>query len=163
MALLLAVVAFLVYWPSLKSDFVYDARVEIIDEGFITSLSNLPAVLSLKVLGMNLTLGPRPGQILYLMLIAAVCGKEPFGYHLSSNLLHAANVALLFVLLCRLIATEITGLAREWHFEGSTRDGGCGFDFRLASHRGGIGCRSKLQLESSGDVFHAAGVAGSDC
>ncbi len=112
-ALLLAVVAFLAYWPSLKSGFVYDGRVEIIQEGFITSLSNLPAVLSLKVLGMNLMLGPRPGQLLYLMLIAAVCGKEPFGYHLCSNLLHAANVALLFVLLQRLIATEITGLTKS--------------------------------------------------
>ena len=107
--LLLATLTFLVYWPSLKSEFVYDARVEIIDEGFITSLSNLPDVLSLKVLGMNLMLGDRPGQILYLMAIAAVCGKSPFGYHLCSNLLHAANVALLFVLLLRLAKTEITG------------------------------------------------------
>jgi tetratricopeptide (TPR) repeat protein len=101
-ALLLAAVAFLVYWPSLKSDFVYDARNEILEEGFITSISNLPQVLSLKVLGMNLMLGARPGQLLYLMLIAAVCGKEPFGYHLCSNLLHAANVGLLFLLLIRL-------------------------------------------------------------
>ncbi len=111
--LLLALVAFLAYWPSLKSDFVYDARLEILEEGFITSLSNLPDVLSLKVLGMNIVLGLRPGQLLYLMLNAAIWGKEPFGYHLSSNLLHAANVALLYVLLRRLIAPEITGLARS--------------------------------------------------
>jgi len=110
MPLLLAAVTFWVYWPSLKSDFVYDASPEIREEGFITSLANLPAVLSLKVLGMNLMLGDRPGQLLYLMLIAAVCGREPFGYHLCSNLLHAANVALLFVLLRRLIAMEIPGL-----------------------------------------------------
>ena len=104
--LLLAVVAFLTYWPSLDSDFIYDARYEIFDEGFITNLANLPAVLSLKVLGMNILLGDRPGQILYLMLNAALWGKEPWGYHLSSNLLHAANVALLFVFLRRLVAME---------------------------------------------------------
>jgi protein O-mannosyl-transferase len=104
--LLLAAVTFLAYWPSLQSDFVYDARQEILNEGFITSLTNLPTVLSLKVLGMNLMLGDRPGQILYLMLVAAIWGKEPFGYHLCSNLLHAANVALLFVLFRRLIAAE---------------------------------------------------------
>lgn len=109
--LLLAAVTFLVYWPSLQSDFVYDARIEILQEGFITSPANFPAVLSLHVLGMNYQLGDRPGQLLYLMLIATVCGKEPFGYHLCSNLLHAANVALLFVLLRRLVATETTGLA----------------------------------------------------
>ncbi len=112
-ALLLAAITFLVYWPSLKSGFVYDARLEILVEGFITSLSNLPAILTLKVLKMNLVLGSRPGQMLYLMLIAAFSGKEPFGYHLCSNLLHATNVALFFVLLWRLIATEITGLTRD--------------------------------------------------
>lgn len=109
--LLLAAVTFLVYWPSLKSGLVYDAQLEI-EEGFFTSLSNLPAVLSLKVLGMNLILGPRPGSLLYLMLIAAVCGIKPFGYHLCSNLLHAANVALLFVLVRRLIAAEMTKRAK---------------------------------------------------
>ena len=103
---MLAALTFLVYWPSLKSDFVYDAREEILNEGFVTSLANLPAVLSLKVLGMNLMLASRPGTLLYLMLIAAVCGKHPFGYHLCSNFLHAANAALLFILFRRLIAIE---------------------------------------------------------
>jgi tetratricopeptide (TPR) repeat protein len=108
--LLLAMVTFLVYWPSLSSDFVYDDRAEILEEGFITSLSNLPDVLSLKVLSMHLMLAGRPGQMLYLMLIAAVSGKEPFGFHLCSNLLHAANVALLFILLRRLVRMESSGL-----------------------------------------------------
>jgi tetratricopeptide (TPR) repeat protein len=108
--LLLAAVTFCVYGPSLQSDFVYDARAEILEEGFITSLANLPAVLSLKVLGLNLMLGDRPAQLLYLMLNAALWGKTPFGYHLGSNLLHAANVALLFLLLRRLLAAE-TGSA----------------------------------------------------
>jgi tetratricopeptide (TPR) repeat protein len=103
-ALLLAVLTFLVYWPSLSSGFVYDSHFEILQEGFITSIANLPDVLSLKVLGMNLMLGPRPGSLLYLMLLAAVCGRDPFGYHLCSNLLHAANAALLFGLLLRLIS-----------------------------------------------------------
>ena len=111
--LLLAVAAFLVYWPSLSSGFVYDGRFEILQEGFITSLSNLPAVLSLKVLNMNLMLGSRPGTLLYLMLIAAVSGKDPFGYHLGNNLLHAANVALLYVLLIRLVARIMPGLIKS--------------------------------------------------
>lgn len=111
-SLLLAIAALTVYLPSLSSDFVYDAHKEIVEEGFITSISNLPDVLSLKVLGMNLMLADRPGQLLYLMLIAVFSGKEPFGYHLCSDLLHAVNVALLFVLLIRLIASEIRGFDR---------------------------------------------------
>ena len=104
--LLLAVITFWVYWPSLRSDFVYDARREILEEGFVTSFSNLPSVLSLKVLGTNWMLKDRPGQILYLMFNAAIWGKEPFGYHLSSVLLQVANVVLLFGLLRRLIIVE---------------------------------------------------------
>ena len=112
--LLLAVVTFLAYAPSLKSDLVYDAHIEIVEEGFITTISNLPAVLSLKVLGMNIMLGRRPGHLLYLMLLASVCGKTPFGYHLASNFLHATNVALLFVFLRRLVASEPVGLTRDY-------------------------------------------------
>src|ERR1700733_15802416 len=104
--LLLALITFIVYWPSLHSDFVYDARVEILEEGFITNPAYLPAVLSLKVLGLPLILGDRPGHLLFLMGNAALWGKEPWGYHLTCNLLHAPNVALLFVLLRRLAGTE---------------------------------------------------------
>jgi len=109
-ALGLAMLTFLVYWPSLSSDFVYDAHIEIIEEGFITSFANLPDVLTFKVLGMNLMLGDRPGQLLYLMLIAAICGQGPFGYHLCSNLLHVTNATLFFFFLQRLIRGEMPGL-----------------------------------------------------
>ncbi len=101
-AVLLAVLTFLFYAPSLGSDLVYDARLEILHEGFITNPANVADLLSLKVLSMRLMLSDRPGQLLYLMLIAGVSGKDPFGYHLASDLLHAANVALLFILLLRL-------------------------------------------------------------
>jgi len=106
-SLLLAVIAFAVYWPSLKSDFVYDAHVEIFEENYVTTFSNLPDVLSLKVISMNVMLGSRPFQLLFMMFNTALWGKEPFGFHLASNLLHATNVALLFIFLCRLIATEL--------------------------------------------------------
>lgn len=112
-SLLLGAVTFLIYWPSLKSDFVYDARVEIEEEDFVTSLSNLPEVLSLHVLYRDdVMLAQRPGEILYLMLNAAIWGRTPFGYHLSSNFLHAANVALLYILLSRLIVAEMVRLSK---------------------------------------------------
>jgi Tfp pilus assembly protein PilF len=105
--LLLAAITFLVYVPSLHSDFISDARREIVDEGFVTSISNLPKIVSLRVLGMHLMLSDRPGEMLYLMLNATLWGKNPFGYHLGSILLHAATVALLLVLLRRLAAAEL--------------------------------------------------------
>ncbi len=106
---LLVVLAFLLYWPSLKSDFVYDANYEILEEGFITSWANLPDVLSFKVLGENLILADRPGTILYLMIHARLWGKEPWGFHLGSNLLHALNAGLLFLLGWRLVEAELPG------------------------------------------------------
>jgi Flp pilus assembly protein TadD len=107
------VVTFGVYLPSLGSGLVYDARKEILEEGFVTSLSNLPAVLSFQVLHMNIMLEDRPGQLLYMMLNAAAWRTEPWGYHLGSNLLHAANAGLLFVLLRRLVAGAGMGLEIE--------------------------------------------------
>ena len=142
--LLLAAVAFLVYLPSLKSDFVYDARVEMLQEGFITSLFNLPDVLTLKVLHMNLMLSDRPGQILYLMLIAAVCGQTPFGYHLCSNLLHAATVALLFIVLRRLLERE-----------GASRDG---LKTALAAAVSLLFAVHPLNVESVAEVSYSSSI-----
>ena len=105
--LLLAAVTFLVYVPSLHSGFIADARKEIIDQGFVASLPNLLKIISLRVLGMHLMLSDRPGEMLYLMLNAALWGRNPFGYHLSSILLHAGSVALLLVLLRRLAVPEM--------------------------------------------------------
>ena len=110
--LLLAAVAFVVYLPSLKSGFVYDARIEILEEGFIPNISNLHQVLTLKVLGMKLMLGDRPGQLLYLMGIAFLSGQNPLLYHLCGNLLHAANAALLYLFLRRLIVLDTTSKSK---------------------------------------------------
>ncbi len=107
--LLLGLATFLVDLPSLGSDFVYDAREEILREGFITTPGHMWDVLSLKVLSMKLMLGGRPGELLYLMLNADLWGKNPWGYHLCSNLLHATNVALLYIFLSRLIQAERQG------------------------------------------------------
>ena len=109
---LLAAVVFLVYVPSLRSDFVYDARSEILDEGFVNSLSNLPAILSLKVLSMDLMLATRPGHMLYLTLNSAIWGKNPWGFHLVGNLLHATNVVLLYILIVRLSSRDNTATIR---------------------------------------------------
>ena len=104
--LCLGLIAFLVYLPSLHSDFVYDARPEIFEEGFIPVLANIWKVLSLQVLSLPLNLHDRPGQLLFLMLNYALWGARPWGYHLASNLLHAANVALLFALMRRLVLAD---------------------------------------------------------
>jgi tetratricopeptide (TPR) repeat protein len=53
-------------------------------------------VLSFGVLGMDVLDFNRPVHLASLMLDAAVWGREPFGYHLTSVLLHAVNVVMVW-------------------------------------------------------------------
>ncbi len=62
---------------------------------------------------MDIILQDRPGQLLYMMLNAAIWGKQPWGYHLTSNLLHAANVALLYIVLRRFVWLDLGEVARR--------------------------------------------------
>ncbi len=52
-----------------------------------------------RVLAQDVLDGNRPVQLLSLMTDSLLWGKNPVGYHLTSNLLHAGNAVLLFLLL----------------------------------------------------------------
>lgn len=99
-AALLALTAVILYLPTLGAKFAWDSSIQVLTDTFIHDPGNLPAVLSLRVLGMDVLDFNRPTQLLSLMLDAAVWGKNPFGYHLTNILLHAAVTVLLF-LFCR--------------------------------------------------------------
>lgn len=103
-ALLLIVLTLAVYWPTLHSGFVYDATIQVLTDPFIHTPSNWGSVLSFRVLGMDVLDFDRPVHLMGLMLDAAVWGTNPFGYHLTSILLHAANTALLFFLIGKLFS-----------------------------------------------------------
>jgi len=100
----LAFVAATLYLPTLFADFAWDSQIQVRYDTFIHDLRNLPAVLSLRVLSMDVLDFNRPTQLLSLMADAALWGKHPFGYHLTSLLLHAAVTVLLFW-FCRRLAT----------------------------------------------------------
>lgn len=99
---LLAATTFLAFVPALRSDFVYDSRIQILTDPFIHDAANWPAVLSGRVLGMDVLDFNRPAMLASLMLDAAIWGKSPFGYHLTSVLFHVLNVVLVWLLLDRL-------------------------------------------------------------
>ena len=102
-AAVLAALTLAVFEPTLSSGLVYDARLQILTDPFLHDPRNWPAVLSFAVLGMDVLDFNRPVQLASLMLDAAVWGREPFGYHLTSILLHAANVVLVWLLLSDLL------------------------------------------------------------
>ena len=103
-AALLAGITFAVFSPTLSADFVYDARMQILTGDFIHDWQNWPAVLSGRVLGMDVLDFNRPAMLASLMLDAAAWGRSPFGYHLTSVLMHVGNVILVW-----LVIREVTG------------------------------------------------------
>jgi len=92
----LAAVTLAVFWPTLSARFVYDAVLQIQTGDFIHDPGNWLPVLSLRVLGMDVLDFNRPAHLASLMLDAAVWGREPFGYHLTSVLMHALNVVMVW-------------------------------------------------------------------
>jgi tetratricopeptide (TPR) repeat protein len=110
---LLAAATFLAFVPALNGDFVYDSRIQVLTDPFLHEGANWPAVLSGRVLGMDVLDFNRPAMLASLMLDAALWGKNPFGYHLTSVLLHVLNVVLVWLLLDRLLADRREAPGRD--------------------------------------------------
>jgi hypothetical protein len=88
-----------VFSATLSAGFVYDARLQILTDPFLHDPRNWLNVLTFRVLGMDVLDFNRPVHLASLMLDAAVWGTTPFGYHLTSILLHAANVVLVWFVI----------------------------------------------------------------
>ena len=95
-ALALVAITLAVFWPTLSSQFVYDARLQIVTGDFVHDPGNWVPVLSGQVLAMDVLDFNRPVQLASLMLDSAIWGRDAFGYHLTSVLLHAVNVVMVW-------------------------------------------------------------------
>jgi len=80
--------------------------MQILTGDFIHDWQNWPAVLTGRVLAMDVLDFNRPAMLASLMLDAAVWGRNPFGFHLTSMLLHVANVLLLWWLIRAVTGAE---------------------------------------------------------
>lgn len=114
-----ALVALVLYLPSLGAGFTYDDRVTVVENRFITESGNLP-----KLIGPEYFRGAeektwRPVTTLSYFFDFALWGKNPFGYHLTSVLLHALTAALVVLLLAAWRAPPpvalLSGLAFALH------------------------------------------------
>lgn len=85
------------YLPTLRGGFVYDSIAQVLYSDYIHTSSHWGDVLTLGVVGQDELDRNRPLHLASLMLDAAMWKKEPFGYRLTSVLLHALNASLLFV------------------------------------------------------------------
>lgn len=106
-ALALFLASFCLYLPTLRSGFVWDAVIIVLNQPFIHEPSNWWHLLTLRVVSMDVIDFNRPVHLASLMLDAAVWGRNPFGYHLTSNLLHAANTVLVFFVILRGLSESV--------------------------------------------------------
>ena len=83
-----ALLAVLVYVNALHNPFVYDDYRLIVENTALQEFSSLQAILIRDI--------TRPVVTLSYAMDAAVWGQAPFGYHLTSVLLHGVNVILVF-------------------------------------------------------------------
>ncbi len=103
-ALFLLVV--LLYIPTLRGGFVYDSTAQVLYSDYLHTPSNWVDVLTLRVVGQDELDRNRPLHLASLMLDAAVWDRNPFGYRLTSVLLHALNAALLFAVIAVFLSRD---------------------------------------------------------
>jgi hypothetical protein len=144
-ALAIAAFAWLLYARTLTADFVWDARAKVLGSDFIHNPANLPDVLTGRVLTRDVLDNNRPGNLLSLMIDAALWGKSPAGYHATSITLHALACAMLFLLLARLLEGQ------EWR-EGAAALGALVF----AAHP--LNCESVCEVSYREDLLVLASI-----
>ena len=108
--LAIALVTFASFMPALWADFV-----DLDDDYNFLSNPHYRGLGSSQLVWMLTTAWSghwAPLTWLSLSLDWALWGMNPFGYHLTSLMLHAANGAALFVIAARLIARALPGASR---------------------------------------------------
>ncbi len=100
---MLAGLTFAVFLPTLSAEFVYDARLQILADPFLHDAGNWWNVLTFRVLGMDVLDFNRPVHLASLMVDASIWGREPFGYHLTSIVIHVVNVVLVWLVARSLV------------------------------------------------------------
>jgi Flp pilus assembly protein TadD len=101
LASLLALTTIALYWPALQNGFVnYD------DDRYVTANAHVQHGLNFEntrwAFLNSVADNWHPLTVLSHMLVCQFCGLNPWGHHLASVLLHAANAALVFILLRQL-------------------------------------------------------------
>ncbi|NQV04731.1 MAG: tetratricopeptide repeat protein [Candidatus Omnitrophica bacterium] len=99
--LFIALIIVVVFSPSLKSEFVWDDQFLILNNPYVKGWDHIPDVFSKHLYegGEMESNFYRPVQLLSYMIDYSLWGLRPFGYHLTSLLLHSINTALVYIIL----------------------------------------------------------------
>lgn len=96
-AFLIALATFIVYLPALNNGFVnWDDGLYVYENIYIRSINFKLLYWTKEVVIWH------PVTMLSLAMDYAIWGLNPFGYHLTNNLIHAFNTSLIFILVIKL-------------------------------------------------------------
>jgi tetratricopeptide (TPR) repeat protein len=109
---LLAIVCVIVYFNCLFNGFVFDDRGTIVENKYIADiLANLPSFFnSSYFIIAELEASYRPVATFSYHILYALFEFNPFGYHLSSLILHILNVILIYALMNLLQENKLSSL-----------------------------------------------------
>ena len=101
--MILLLVSFAVYFNALFGDFVYDDKEQVVNNPWITDISNIPTIFSRSVWSFQPGLSTwnyyRPLMHIVYMLNYHVFGLKPWGFHLVNILFHCGVSALVFLII----------------------------------------------------------------
>ena len=98
LALTLAIVTFVAYFPALRGGFIWDDDFYVTENPMLRSLAGLQAIW----LKPSATVQYYPLVFTSFWAEYHLCGSPPFGYHLVNIILHALNAVLLWRVLRQL-------------------------------------------------------------
>ncbi|OHB86388.1 MAG: hypothetical protein A3J73_05615 [Planctomycetes bacterium RIFCSPHIGHO2_02_FULL_38_41] len=108
--IILVILPLCAFLNTLFNGFVYD-DISVLEENyFIRNLGNIPKVFSKEYFRLANELSYRPVVTLSYFIDYAIWRYNPFGYHLSNVILHAANCVLLYLLLVQLTKVRLAAL-----------------------------------------------------
>ncbi|MGD1076174.1 MAG: hypothetical protein ABR903_08900 [Thermodesulfovibrionales bacterium] len=105
--LIVLLVSFRIYFNALFNSFVYDDRLQVLDNCWIRDINHVPDIFSKSVWSFQdetvISNYYRPLMHLFFLLNYHVFGLRPWGFHLLNVLFHAGVSVLVFVISARLL------------------------------------------------------------
>jgi tetratricopeptide (TPR) repeat protein len=102
---------FLLYIGALRFGFVYDDRIQILDNPMLRSWSSLPSYFTSSVWAFDPSLPAnywRPLFLLWLLINRTLFGYAPLGWHFTALALHVAVTGLVYALAHKLTGDRLT-------------------------------------------------------
>lgn len=109
--LIIIAASFIVYYPTLDNEFVWDDHAFIVNNEQVKSLGNIPSFFGQDAEGLY-----RPLRTTFYAIAYSVFGLNPFWYHLLAILIHIIASILIFYIILRVTDSRFISFASSLIF-----------------------------------------------